>query len=202
MRAISPIANYGITLKRPRARRGVDQSGVIQEVYEGEILHAQFQRGGLTEWEQIVAVESFDFSGLPDGVNPLTRVSVFDSEAYVEALDLSEQEKAQVLKEIDERLTKLQATFPSEFKIVEKPPAPKPWPTYDDTPFEDVIDKATDEVVIPGIKTMQGMTGINPETIRLYEHENQHRSEVMKWAEALEADLAIIASEEAIKVAL
>jgi hypothetical protein len=191
MRAISPIANYGITLKRPRVRRGVDQTGTILEVNEGDTLHAQFQRGGLTEWEQVVAIESFDFSGLPDGVNPLTRVSVFDTEAYVESMiDYSEKEKAAILEEIDTKLRKLSQTFPSEFLIVEKPPAPRPWPTYDDTPFEDAVDRETGDVLIPGIKTMQGMTGIEPETIRLYEHENAQRPEVIEWAESLEAEKA------------
>lgn len=202
MRAISPIARYGITLKRPKARRGVDQSGTIHEVYEGEILHAQFNQGGLTDWEQVVAMEHFDFSGLPDGVNPLTRVSVFDSEAYVESLDLTEDEKEATLEEIDSRLRKLQSTFPSEFMIVEKPPAPRPWPTYDSTPFEDSVDRETGEVTVPGIKTMQAMTGISFESIRLYEHENDQRPEVIEWCEENEAELASLDAEGAIRVAL
>lgn len=200
MRAISPIASYGITLKRPQTRRGTDSTGTVVEFSEGDLVHAQFQRGGLTEWEQIVAVESFDFSGLPEGVNPLTRVSVFDSELYVEAMDIPASEKKKMLELIDERLVKLNATFPSEFKIVEKPPAQMPWPTYDDTPFEDAIDRETGEVLVPGIKSMQAMTGISPEKIRLYEHENEGRKDVIEWAESLEAELA--SAEGAMSVAI
>jgi hypothetical protein len=202
MRAISPIANYGITLKRPATRRGTDSTGTVVEFSEGELIHAQFHRGGLTDWEQIVALESFDFSGLPEGVNPLTRVSMFDSEAYVEALDVPEKDKAKVQALIDERLTKLQATFPSEFKIVEKPPAPKPWPTYDMTPFEDAIDRDSGEIIIHGIKSMQEMSGISPEVIRLYEVEHENRAEVIAFCEELESQLAANATEGAISVAL
>lgn len=203
MRAISPIAAYGITLQRPNVRRGTDRSGTVVEYNEGETLHAQFTRGGLTEWEQIVALESFDFSGLPEGVNPLTRISVFDTEAYVESLDIPEKHKAEVLAEIDAKLTKLQHTFPSEFRIVEKPPAPKPWPSYDDTPFEDAIDRESEEVVVYGIKSMQAMTGISPETIRLYEVEHENRPEVVAFCEELESQLAQeSATGEAISIAL
>jgi hypothetical protein len=200
MRAISPIAAYGITVQSPRVRRGPDASGTVQEYFEGDLIHAQFERGGLTEWEQLVALESFDFSGLPDGVNPLTRVSVFDSEMYVQRFPKDERDKLQA--KIDERLRELQQTFPSEFMIVEKPPAATPWPTYDLTPIEDAIDRETGDVVVPGIFTMQRLSGISPETVRLYEIEHQNRPEVIEQMEALEAEIVAETAEGAISVAL
>lgn len=199
MRAISPIARYGITLQSPRPRRGMDKAGTVVEYFEGELFHAQFETSGLTEWEQIFALENFDFSGLPDGVNPLTHVSVFDSEVYVQ--QFPKQEREAIQKIIDERLVELQATFPSEYRIVEKPATPKPWPTYDDTPLEDVIDKKTGETVQLGIKSLQKLSGWSPEQIRLYEVENANRSEVVEAMETLEAGLAG-STEEGISIAV
>jgi hypothetical protein len=188
MRAISPIGNYSIQLIEQRVKRGLDRTGTVVEFYDGESVLAQFHRGGLTEWEELAALERFDFSGLPEGVNPLTRVSMFDTEAYVEQRYSNPDERAIVLKEIDERLLHLSTLFPSEFLVVDKPAAVKPWPTYDDTPVEDVI--VDGEVASVGIFTMQGITGIKPETIRLYEVENKNRPEVIEAMETLEAELA------------
>lgn len=198
MRAISPIARYGITVQSPRVKRGMDQGGSVVEYTEGDLIHAQFETSGLTEWEQIEALETFDFSGLPDGVNPLTRVSVFDSEAYVQRFPKGERDS--ILKVIDERLTELQAIFPSEFKIVEKPRQPKPWPTFDETELDDVTD-SFGGVTQLGILSLQKLSGWSPEQIRLYEVENKNRPEVVAAMEALEAAGAGVA-EEAISVAL
>jgi len=202
MRAISPIASYSIQLIEAVPKRGMDASGTIIEYTDRKPVIAEFRQGGMTEWEQLVALESFDFSGLPEGVNPLSRVSVFDSEAYVQRYSPSEQEAH--LKEIDERLSYLATIYPNEFRIVEKPAAGKPWPTYDEAELEDRIfrDEQGEELVVDGILTMQAKTGINPETIRLYEVENRNRSEVVEAMEALEAEALEGSKDEAISVVL
>lgn len=202
MRAISPIGNYGIVLKHPRTRRGLDGTGTVVEYSEGDTVHAQFHKGGLTEWEELVALESFDFSGLPDGINPITRVSMFDTEAYVEGLEFSDTEKSDLLAEMDARLVKLAKTFPNELRIVEKPAAPRPWPTYDVTPVEDILDEETEAIMAPGIYSMQALSGVSPEVIRLYEVENLNRPEVIEAMEALEAEALGLAPREAISVTL
>lgn len=189
MRAISPIGNYSIQLIEARVKRGMDSTGTIVEYYDGESVLAQFHKGGLTEWEQYAALEAFDFSGLPEGINPLTRVSMFDSEAYVQKYSKQEERDSR-LAEIDERLEHLAKMFPNEFRIVAKPAAPKPWPTYDTTPIQDEVDFESGSVVTPGLYTMQGLTGISPQDIRLYEVENANRPEVIEAMEALEAAIA------------
>lgn len=186
MRAISPIARYSIQLIEAVPKRGMDKSGVVVEYTDSQPVIAQFSQGGLTEWEQIEAIEKFDFSGLPDGVNPLTRVSVFDSEAYVQRFPKAERDKA--LAQIDERLTELQAIYPSEFMIVEKPAQPAPWPTYDDATLDEILE-------------LQMVSGWSPEQIRLYEVENRNRKEVVEAMERLEAEAAGV-TEESISVAV
>jgi hypothetical protein len=197
MRAISPISNYSIQLFEAIPKRGMDSSGTVIEYSDSKPVLAQFARGGLTEWEQLEALELFDFSGLPDGVNPLTRVSVFDTEGYVQRFPKEEREAA--LAKIDARLEELAERFPSEFRIVAKPRQIAPWPTFDNTPLEDEVSDETGEVT-PGILTLQKVSGWSPEQIRLYEVENQNRPEVIAAMEALEADAAGKAAEEAISV--
>lgn len=202
MRAISPISKYSIQLIEAPTKRGMDASGVIVEYSEGKPVIAEFMHGGLTDWEQLVALESFDFSGLPEGVNPLARVSVFDTEAYVQRYPVNEQETR--LEQIDARLLQLSEVYPSEFRIVEKPAAPKPWPTYDESELEDreFRDDEGNVLVVDGILTMQAKTGISPETIRLYEVEHENRSDVVEALEALEAEAAGGVRDEAISVVL
>lgn len=189
MRAISPIGQYGIVLKHPRTKRGMDGTGTIVEYDEGDLVHAQFHKGGLTEWEEYTALECFDFSGLPDGINPLTRVSMFDTEAYVESLELEDEEKAALLEKIDARLVKLAGTFPNELRIVEKPAAFKPWPSYDNDTPEEII-------------AFQERLEISPELIRLYEVEHENRLAVITEMEALEAAAAGLDPAKAISVSL
>jgi len=160
MRAISPISRYGIQLVEAVPKRGMDSTGTIVEYTDKTPIHAQFTQGGLTEWEQIAALESFDFSGLPDGVNPLTRVSVYDTEAAVAHI-ANPKERIALQELLDERLRHFAAVYPSDFKVVDKPPAAKPWPSYDDDPIDKVL-------------TIQEATGIAPEKIRLYELERPH----------------------------
>jgi len=157
MRAISPIARYGIQLIEAVPKRGMDSTGTIVEYTDRKPVHAQFTQGGLTEWEQLEALENFDFSGLPEGVNPLTRVSVYDTEGAVAHL-ANPKERMALQALLDERLEHLSQLFPSEFRIVAKPAAEKPWPGYDNDPITKVLE-------------IQEATGISPEKIRLYEME-------------------------------
>ena len=160
MRAISPLARYGIQVVEAVPKRGMDSTGTIVEYTDAKPVHAQFTQGGLTEWEQIEALEHFDFSGLPEGVNPLTRVSVYDSEAAVAHI-ANPDERIAMQQLIDERLRHFSTLYPSEFRIVEKPPVPKPWPSYDGDSIEKVLQ-------------IQEATEYSPEAIRLYEMERPH----------------------------
>ena len=161
----------------------------MHAVQLSEPVVANFEQGGLTEWEIEAALMSFNFAGVPDGVNPLTRVSVFDTEAYVQKFPAAEREAK--LEAIDSRLRELQERHPSEFTIVEKPAAPKPWPSYDTDSVKDIV-------------YMQGRLGINPETIRLYEHENQKRQAIIDLMTEIQeggsGSLEVVSVEEAISV--
>lgn len=189
MRCISPHGRYSIQVFEGQSRVGVDQAGVMHSVELSKPVVADFEQGGLTEWEIEAALMSFNFAGVPDGVNPLTRVSVFDTEAYVQRFPADERELKQAA--IDTRLRELQERHPSEFTIVEKPAATKPWPSYDGDTIEEIL-------------ALQKRTGISPEAIRLYEYENQGRQAVIDVMTAIEegrdGDLEVVSVEEAISV--
>jgi F420-dependent methylenetetrahydromethanopterin dehydrogenase len=97
--------------------------------------------------------------------------------------DKSERQAKQAL--IEQRLTELQEQFPSQFIIVEKPGAAKPWPSYDSTAVEDIV-------------ATMSLTGVTPETVVAYEMENEQRGEVL----ALMTDLQAEAEAEGIEVTL
>lgn len=189
MRCISPHGRYSIQVFEGREQVGVDQRGVMHSVQISEPVVANFEQGGLTEWEIEAALIGFNFSGVPEGVNPLTKVSVFDTEAYVQKFPASEREAKQLA--IDARLRELQERHPSEFQIVEKPAAGKPWPSYDTDTIEEIVG-------------FQKRLGISPEAIRLYEYENQGRQAVMDVMTAIEeggaGELEVVTVEEAITV--
>lgn len=189
MRCISPHGRYSIQVFEGQTRVGVDQAGIMHSVELSKPVVADFEQGGLTEWEIEAALMSFNFAGVPDGVNPLTRVSVFDTEAYVQRFP--EEERALKQEAIDKRLRELQERHPSEFVIVEKPAVKAPWPSYDSDTVEEIV-------------ALQKRTGISPEAIRLYEHENQGRQAVIDVMTAIEeggeGELEVVSVEEAIEV--
>lgn len=185
MRAISPISRYGIQLIEAIPKRGMDSTGTIVEYTDKQPVHAQFSQGGLTEWEQIAAVENFSFSGIPEGVNPLTRVAVFDTEVAVAHI-ANPRERIALQELMDERLEHFATLYPSEFMIVAKPPVPKPWPSYDNDSIEKVLE-------------IQEATEYAPEQIRLYEME---RPKPRATLIAKMAELEQQATEEQITVAI
>lgn len=165
MRCLSPYAVYSIQVFEADEQIVVDQRGAAKTVVLSKPVIADFDRAGLLDHEIEAALESFNFSGLPEGVNPLTRIAVFDTEAYVQRFKA--EDRAEMLEKIDARLRELQEIHPGEFIIVEQPEAAKPWPTYDEDSVEDII-------------RFQARLQVNPETVRIYETENENRPEIIE----------------------
>lgn len=162
MRAISPHPRYSIQLIEADIQMGVDDAGHIQQVTRRKNVLANFQQGGILPWEYEAALTHFSFSGIPEGVNPLTRISHFDTEAYAAQNDLPPGQ----IDHMEERLVKLAELNPSQFIIVDKPRRLAPWPSYDSDSVEDILD-------------FQERLQVAPENVRLYEHENQGREEIL-----------------------
>lgn len=192
MRAISPFARYSIVLSNPAVKRGVDRTGAVVEYSDGEPIIAQFEVSGLTKWEEVEALTHFGdtLGGLPEGVNPLTRISVYDTDLHAMQLAGTEGDLDKVRENLDAQLLLKAKQFPSHFRVVALPAADKPWPTYDElTELDDILALMT-------------ATGTDTATVRRYEQENLKRPEVLDALDALDAEVEGGVAEESIRVAL
>lgn len=166
MRCISSYESYSIQVEEPDEEIVTVGGGQAKSIVRKKPVIADFQKTGLLDHEIEAALETFNFSGIPEGVSPLTRVSVFDTEMYAQAnfkADVRDQRQA----EIDARLRELSEIFPNDFIIVEHPAAARPWGKYDEQDLETIL-------------VLQEQTGISPETIRLYETEHLNRPQVIE----------------------
>jgi hypothetical protein len=178
MRCLSPHSNYSIQVFEGQEQIMMDARGFSQTITVKKPVVANFETSGLTEYELEAALMSFNFSGIPDGVNPLTRVAVFDTDLYIEQqLAADEELDKEFLNELRERmenrLRKLQARHPSEFIIVDPPAHEIPWPTYDEDSVEEIL-------------AARERFRFSPQAIRLYELENKGRTEIIEHMTALE----------------
>ena len=172
MRCISPHARYSINVFDAKEQIVTDARGYAHAVPVGLQVMANFENTGLLEHEIEAALSSFTFSGLAEGVNPLSKIGVFDTEVF--CLQYPESEREEMQAQIDERLRYLQEQNPSQFIIVETPTAPRPWEKYDFDGVEQVL-------------AVQQATGTSPTVVRRYEEENQARQEIIDAMTALEA---------------
>lgn len=164
MRCISPHARYSITLFSGKDKIVMDASGYATKVELEKPITADFGQHGLLDHEIEAALEKFPFSGLPEGVNPLTRVSSFDSEAYV--LRYPKHERSALLVQINQALREKQERNPNDYIIVEPPKASRPWPSYDEDSVEEIL-------------AFQERLRVDPDEIRLYELQNKNRKTIV-----------------------
>jgi hypothetical protein len=164
MRCISPHRKYSIQVIEGDEQIVVDARGHATTVQLRKPIVANFEQTGLLDHEELAVWENFNFSGLPDGINPMTTVGVFDTEVYCLRFPKSRRDEIQV--QVDQRMRELQSVFRSEFMIVEAPQAAKPWPRYDEYSVEDILK-------------FQEALGVNPDEIRRYEEENLKREDLI-----------------------
>jgi len=184
VRVISPHLAYSVQVFTGEEKREVDPiTGQAYTRTERMPLVAEFEQGGLFPHEADIALREFDgvWKGLPEGVNPLTRVSIYDTEVAALTLGWSEEYHAKV----DERLRVLAANAPTRLLVVEDVKAPKPWPKYDDQDADEII--AYVEVL-----------GIDVEIVLAYERENENRKEIIsaltKALKETEAAVAVVSA--------
>lgn len=158
MRFLSPHAAYSIQVIEGNEQVVVDARGYAQSVVIGKPVVANFDQGGLLDHEIEAALENFTFSGVPEGVNPLTTVATFDTEAQGYSDEL--------FVKVNDRLIELQKLHRSDYIHVPQPRAEIPWPNYGSDSAKDIIK-------------LQERLGIKAEKIRLYELENENRSEIV-----------------------
>ncbi len=182
MRCLSPHSNYSIQVFEGKETVMMEARGHAYREVTKEPVIANFEQTGLTEYEILEALEHFNFSGVPEGINPLSRIAVFDTDLYIEQKsnmdeDLDKEELAELRVRIENRLRKLQTKHPSEFIIVDPPRHFAPWPSYDEDSVEEIL-------------AARERFGFSPEAVRLYEVENKNRDEIIDAMTALENETA------------
>lgn len=187
MRCLSPHAGFSIQVFEGNEQVVVDARGYASTIVLEKPVIANFQQGGMLDHEIADALEYFNFSGLPDGVNPLTRVGSFDTDAfcqqYPEKAKAGKPGRSEMQVQIEERLVELQKMHPSQFIIVEQPASAIPWPSYDSDSVEEILG-------------FQERLGVHPEKVRLYEIENKNRQQIVASMESKERKLAGIEDDE------
>lgn len=181
MRCLSPHARYSINVFDAQEQIVTDARGYAHSRPIGLQVMANFENTGLLAHELDLALSSFSFSGLAEGVNPVTRIGVFDTEVF--CLKYPEREREEIQLQIEQRLRELQQMHPAQFIIAETPTAPKPWDKYDDDSVEQIL-------------ALQQATGASPSLVRRYEEENQGRKQIIIAMSALEAEGGEEAKEE------
>lgn len=139
MRAISPHANFGIQIQEPLIRTGVDTGGRINEVIERPMQYLQFEHFAITKEEEGIALQKINFSGIPEGINPLTTLGVWDSIIYQRQHGLSDEQRIAV----EDKLRAKEESSAGRFIVVADIRAPKPWPSYDEDDPDEIVQIAS-----------------------------------------------------------
>jgi len=169
-RFISPHTRYSIAVDPGNERLIQDSRGVSHLHKESDPQIAQFEQSGLRDHEIAEAFEKWTFSGLPEGVNPVTRIGVYDPEAQAIAGDWSESGR----KAVERKLWFEAENHPGDLTFVPAPRARVPWPSYDEDTAEEIIE-------------LQARLQVAPGQIRRYEEENKGRKSIVEKMWELEA---------------
>lgn len=182
-RFISPYARYSVQVVEPIEEVLSDTRGMGYTNIRRKPVIAEFETGGLFDHEIEAAFEKFNFSGLPEGVNPLTRISVYDPEAQAVANDWPDD----LRREVEGRLFRRSEQAPGDLIFVPAVRVATPWPSYDADSVEEII-------------AAQERFGYDAELVRRYEQENLNREEIVNAMLAKEPGSGDLAPEETITV--
>lgn len=179
MRFISRHPRYSFQAQAISMQVLSTPQGAIQVPALPMIL-CEFQQGGLSPWEIELGLKSFHFAGMPDSeaVPKENRLSVFDTETWQLATGADDD-----LRSFVEHRLKSDTMYGQDFIAAGELVHAPPWPRYDE-----IDDLAT-------IFDMIGLLGYDRdaadiENIRLYEHQNRKRPEVLAALEAKQLELS------------
>jgi hypothetical protein len=169
MRFISRHPRYSFQAQAISMQVLSTPQGAIQVPATPQIL-CDFQQGGLSPWEIELGLKTFHFLGMPDqeAVPKENRLSVFDTETWQMATGADDETR----QFVESRLRN-DTMYGQDFIACEELERKPPWPSYDK--IEDVGT----------IFEILGLLGYDTnadelEQIRLYEHQNRKRPEILQ----------------------
>lgn len=160
-RFISIHTRYSVAVDPGHEVLRTDKRGTSFMHKESDPVIAQFEQSGLRDHEISDAFERWTFSGLPEGVNPVTRIGVYDPEAQAIAADWPDD----VRSAVERKLWLESEAHPGDLAFVSYPRARAPWPSYDTDTVEEIL-------------MLQARLEIPPGQIRTYEEENKNRDQI------------------------
>lgn len=140
-------------------------------------IYAKFRRGGVPQWAQEIAKQTFDFKKKPDEIPVERWISYYDT--IEDAARMGWDEYEQEL--IDKKLAWVDGIV-----TIEKPAAQPPYPTYDKQRL--VKGKRTLATAIADIIATVKTTGIDPKKVIDYEVENKNNKELIEALSAIEVE--------------
>lgn len=166
MRFISKHRGYHFAI-RPATLGGYNSSG--DAFYTGDAMNAQFQQGGVTPEETTAALERWDghWEGLAEGVDPRTRLSIFDTVAAQRENNWTDEER----EFAEDRLLNAPGRLGNEYIRIEEKQAELPWPSYK-------TFNSPERIV-----SFMREGGVDPEVVLTYERENQNREDILDAVE-------------------
>lgn len=165
-RFISQHRGYELALRGP-AISGYQPTG--EAIVSAKALNATFVQGGASPWEIEAALNHWEgvWAGLADGVDPRTRLSVFDTEWAQKELEWTDEEREYV----EQKMLTLSGRLGNEYIQVEELHAELPWPSYKTFTSPERIVSFMRE------------GGTDPEIVLRFERENLNREDVLDAVE-------------------
>lgn len=171
MRVLSPHLGYEVQIHEGSEVREADsRTGETYTRTTKQPLVATFEQGGIFPHELELALRVFEgnWRGLPEGVAPQGRISVYDTEVIGHARGWAKEYQDGV----EDRLRALAADRPSLMIVAEDIAPAKPWPKYDEANEDEVLEFAT-------------LLGIDPQAVFDYEVQNAGRAFVLEALQSI-----------------
>lgn len=171
MYVICPYPRYRMNVRSEVKDR--DERGM--EYVKKPRLYVQFMHGGhCPDWAKQMALQKFQWRGLPYAQDPLTRLGWWD-DAIVQREHGWSDEDMDILRET---LIKNEDRHP--YMIVEAPGMEPPWPAYDELKVQGRRNKSVvTEKVLEGIS----VTGVDRDYVVAYEKANLNRDWLIEAVE-------------------
>lgn len=155
MRFASKSQEYNRTVRQPIYTIVQGPAGPEYKPTREPIM-AQFEQGGLTQFEKAQCAARFTFLGSAEGEDVMRRVSIYDTDEAANA----EGWDADTKREVEENLVAGQNEW---YFMLEVKRASKPWPSYSEQTPKQILDTVT-------------TIGANIEDVLAYERENKNRA--------------------------
>lgn len=165
-RYVAKYQKYAIQARPQKEIVTIDGHAMVAQ----EQVVLEFQQGAVQAHEIDAAQAHFRHLGVPEGLDPIYRLSAFDTQWAAKDFHWNDETREFVEGFLDSSVSN-----GVDFIKVEAPRAPAPWPNYDRVKdIKKLLAKVEED-------------GYEIDAVVAYERENQNRAEVIELLETLAA---------------